>query len=160
MDETNNTGREKNGRFAKGNLFSLGGYNNGRPPKYEDPEKMFEKIGEYLEWEDAQVSGGQGKGKYSLEGCALFLGFASVQSMYDYEKRSADFSYVIDKFRLFMRKWVVDKLFWGGSTQGAIFWLKNKADYKDEVIQQQNQTITKVEPKIIDGAPPLGDNYK
>jgi hypothetical protein len=30
------------------------------------------------------------------------------------------------------------KLQWAGSTQGAIFWLKNKAGWRDETTQNQN----------------------
>lgn len=130
-----NNGRDEKGRFKKGNLFSVGN-TGGRPPVFKNQDEMFDKIAEYIEWENDQVSGEQ-KGKYSLEGCALYLGFASVQSMYDNEKRSPEFSYVINRFRLFLTKWNVDKLYWGGSTQGAIFWLKNKSDYKDETIQHQ-----------------------
>lgn len=150
MDELNGTGRDEKGRFAKGNLFSQGLSNSGRPPIYNNHELIAQRIADYLDFEDHQTSGAKpGTGKYSLEGCALFLGFASVQSMYDYEKRSPEFSYVINRYRLFLTKWNVDKLYWGGSSGGAQFWLKNKADYKDEVIQQQNQTITHVQPQVI-----------
>jgi hypothetical protein len=46
-------GRDEKGRFAKGNLFSLGN-TGGRPPKYDDPAVMEKKIAEYLDWEDSQ----------------------------------------------------------------------------------------------------------
>jgi hypothetical protein len=150
------TGRDEKGRFAKGNLFCVSGYLGGRPPIIDSPETMFDKIANYIEWEDAQ-KGGTGKGVYTLEGCALFLGFASVQSMYDYEKRNSEFSYVINRYRLFLSHWNVQKLYWAGTTQGAIFWLKNKSDYKDEVTQHQMQTITEVKPTIVQGGTPLAD---
>lgn len=149
-------GRDEKGRFVKGNLFSIGGYNHGRPALYDSPEVMFDKIAEYIEWEDSQ-KGGIGKGVYTLEGCALFLGFASVQSMYDYEKRNTDFSYVINKYRLYLTHWNVQKLYWAGTTQGAVFWLKNKSDYRDEVTQHQIQTITEVKPVIVQSDTPLSD---
>lgn len=152
----NNEGRDEKGRFTEGNLFCLNGYKGGRPPIYDDPENMFDKIAEYLTWADAQ-KGKKSKGLYTLEGAALYLGFASVQSMYDYEKRNAEFSYVINRYRLFLADWNVQKLYWAGTTQGAIFWLKNKAEYKDEVIQQQHQTITEVKPVIKDSSEPLAD---
>lgn len=141
-------GRDESGKFLKGNLFSIGN-NGGKPPFYDDALTMFDKIAEYIEWEDKQ-KGKTGKGLYTLEGAALYLGFADVRSMYDNEKRSAEFSHVINRFRLFLVDWNVKKLYWGGTTYGATFWLKNKSDYKDEVIQHQNQVITHVQPQVID----------
>jgi len=149
-----NEGRDEKGRFTVGNLFCLGGFNGGRPPMYSQPDVMFDKIAEYIQWADAQ-KGKVGKGIYTLEGAALYLGFASVQSMYDYEKKDSGFAYVINRYRLFLAEWNVQKLYWAGTTQGAIFWLKNKSDYKDEVIQQQNQTITNVTPIVKDSGTPL-----
>lgn len=129
-------GREDNGRFKKGNLFSLGGFNSGRPPVYTDPETMYNKIAEYMDWEDAQ-KGKDGKGIYTLEGCALYLGFATRQSMYDYEERSSEFSYIISKFKLFLTQWNVQKLYWGGTYMGSQFWLRNHGGYTDESTQHQ-----------------------
>ena len=145
--------------FKKGNLFALGSQTNGRPPIYETHLQIAEKIEEYIDYEDKNSGNGKiGKGKYTLEGCALYLGFCSVQSIYDYEKRDPVFSYVIKRFRLWMQDYHVKGLRWAGSTYGSIFWLKNKSDYKDEVIQQQNQTITHVQPQVIDSKTPLASN--
>jgi len=142
-DEDGETiGRESNGRFAKGNLFSLGGYNSGRPPIYDDPEKLYEKIAEYIDWADYQ-KGKKHKGIYTIEGAALYLGFASVQSMYDYEKRTPEFSYVMTKYRLFVTDWNVQKLYWGGTYMGSQFWLRNHGGYTDESTQHQKiETVT------------------
>lgn len=136
-------GRDDKGKFLKGNLFCLGGYNGGRPPIYNDSEAMYNKIAEYLKWEDDQKDK-EGKGIYTLEGCALYLGFASRQSMYDYEKKDSGFSYVINKFKLFLTQWNAQKLYWGGTYMGAQFWLKNHGGYTDETIQHQKQEITNV----------------
>jgi hypothetical protein len=139
----------------KGNLFAIGN-NGGRPPLYDNSNDLFTKIAEYIDFEDSNSGGGKnGKGKYTLEGCALYLGFCSVQSLYDYEKRDQEFSYVIKRFKLWMQDYHVKGLKWGGTVYGSIFWLKNKSDYKDEVIQQQNQTITHVNPQVIDSKTPL-----
>ena len=135
----------------KGNLYALGA-GGGRPPKYDDPAVMEVKIAEYLEYEDqwkAPSAKKEGKGLYTLEGCALFLGFASVRSMYDYEKRSDEFSHVLNRFRLFLTHWNVQKLYWGGTFQGSQFWLKNKADYMDE--QTVNQNVTEYKTKWSEG---------
>lgn len=134
-------GKDEKGRFTVGNLYCLGGYNGGRPRLYTDPEVMYNKIAEYLNWEDDQ-KGKDGKGVYTLEGCALYLGFETVKSMYDYEQREPGFLYVINKFRLFLIHWNVQKLYWGGTYMGAQFWLRNHGGYTDETIQHQNFTDT------------------
>lgn len=63
----------------------------GRPPKYETPQQMQEAIDEYFA--DTQDE------KLTLTGLALALGFASRQSIYDYE-RDETFSYTIKRARL------------------------------------------------------------
>jgi hypothetical protein len=144
----------------KGNLFAVGN-TGGRPPLYESAEEISNKIAEYIDWEDkASGNGKAGKGKYTMEGCALFLGFCSVQSLYDNEKRNDEFSYVIKRFRLWLQAYHVQGLRWAGSTQGSIFWLKNKSDYKDEVTQHQIQTITQVQPKVVNTGVPLAGSEK
>ena len=139
-------GREKNGDFAKGNLFSIGN-TGGAPPKYKSAQEMMDKIAEYLDWEDQwknKSAKGEGKGIYTLSGVALYLGFASVQSLYDYENRnkneSVEFAYVINRFRLFMKHWNEQKLYWGGTFQGSFVWLKNHGGYADETTVNANVT--------------------
>lgn len=151
-------GRDENGRFTFGNLFSL---HNGRDPIYETPEEISTKLAEYLDYEDSlkpKDAKGQGKGLYTLEGAALFLGFASRQSMHDYEKKSNGFSYVINRFKLFLTHWNAQKLYWGGTYMAAQFWLRNHGGYTDESTVNQNQTITQVTPSVIDTGTPLASN--
>ena len=150
-------GRDAAGRFTKGNLFSLGGYNGGRPPIYSDPELMYQKIAEYLDWADYQ-KGKKHKGIYTLEGCALYLGFATRDSMYDYEKKDSGFSYVINKFRLFITDWNVQKLYWGGTYMGSQFWLRNHGGYTDESVVNQNQTVTSVTIESVKSDVPLSSS--
>lgn len=157
MSEENEKGRDEKGRFVKGNLFCLGGYNGGRPPLYDEPEQMYAKIAEYLDWADSQKDKA-GKGIYTLEGCALYLGFATRDSMYDYEKKNSGFSYVINKFRLFLIDWNVQKLYWGGTYLAAQFWLRNHGGYAEEIVQQQHQTITTVTPQVVQTDTPLADS--
>lgn len=129
----------------KGNLFALGN-NGGRPPEYDDPQKMADKLAQYLEYEDSlkrpDTYSGNGKGIYTLAGAALFLGFASRQSMYDYEGKSEEFSYIINRFKLFLTHWNEQKMYWGGTFPAAQFWLKNWGGYADESRQVVEQTIT------------------
>ena len=142
-------GRDEKGRFAKCNLFALGLQNSGRPLKYDDPNVMADKIAEYLDYEDSlkrpDAYSKQGKGIYTLEGCALYLGFASVQSMHDYEDRSTEFSYVINRFKLFLTHWNAQKLYWGGTFQGSNFWLRNWSGYSD---RKTLETDSKVDANI------------
>lgn len=152
-------GRDEKGKFKAGNLFSLGN-TGGQPPKYDDPIVMQQKIADYLNWEDQWKSPsakGEGKGIYTLSGCALFLGFASVQSMYDYEKRSAEFSYILNRYRLFMTHWNEQKLYWGGTYAGSSYWLKNFGGYVDESTQNVKQTVTELKVDVDKNSPPLED---
>lgn len=141
--------RNKDGTFKIGHLFSIGN-KGGQPPKYKTHTELHEKLAEYLVWEETSS-----KGKYTLSGAALFLGFASVQSMYDYEKRDTKFSYVINRFRLFMTHYHEQRLTWVGSFQGSKLWLTNFGGYSEEVTQNQNVQITEVKPEVVDGTPPL-----
>jgi len=148
-------GRDEKGKFTAGNLYSLGN-TGGQPPKYEDSEAMDKKIAEYLNWEDDNHR--SGKGVYTLSGVALFLGFASVQSLYDYEKRSSEFSYIINRFRLFMTHWNEQKLYWGGTYMGSQFWLRNHGGYSEDVNQNLKHTITEVKPEVISGTPKIEES--
>lgn len=143
----------------RGNLFALGN-TGGRPPKFKNGEELAQAIAEYLNWEDENKgmdSKGNGKGLYTISGCALYLGFATRQSFYDLEKQD-EFSYTINRFRLFMTHWNEQKLYWGGTFSGAQFWLKNWGGYTDESTQNVNQVITEVKPNVIIGnTPPLED---
>jgi hypothetical protein len=133
----------------KGNLYALGLTTNGRPPMYDDPKEMAKKISEYIDYEDSKKKpdgySGEGKGIYTLAGCALFLGFASRQQMWEYQQKNEDFNYIILRFKEFLTSQNEQRLYWGGTFAGAMFWLKNWGGYKDESTQNQNQTVTKVE---------------
>jgi hypothetical protein len=159
MSEEDESFRDEKGKFKKQNLFSKGLENNGRPPIYEDPNVMAEKLAEYLDYED-RMKGTKHKGVYTLEGACLFLGFASRQSMHDYEERSSDFSYVINRFRLFMTHWNVQKLYWGHTFSGSQFWLRNFGGYTDESTVKQHQTVTTVQPTIVGDSPKLANDEK
>lgn len=145
-----------------GNLYAIGN-TGGAPPYFATPKDLSLKIAEYLEYEDSlkprDAKTGQGKGVYTIEGCALFCGFATRKSFYDYEKKE-EFLYILDRFRLFMTHWNVQKLYWGGTFTGAQFWLKNHGGYVDESTQNQNQIITQVSPTVITNSPPLSNSEK
>jgi hypothetical protein len=122
-----------------GNLFALGN-TGGRPPEYTNPLEFAKKLDEYIEYENAQKNG---KGIFTLEGAALYLGFATRDSMYDYAKKD-EFSYIVNRFRLFVIDFNVKKLYWGGTYMAGQFWLRNHGGYMDEVTQNQNTRVEKV----------------
>ena len=100
----------------------------GRPPMFETPELMQAAINTYLE---------ANKDKPTLSGLALFLGFESRQSLYDYEEKPT-FTYTIKRARLHLEVYYEEKLLTINST-GAIFALKNLG-WKDKT--EIDQTIT------------------
>ena len=141
-------GRDEKGRFTEGNLFHrfVKNWNGGRPPEYKTPEKLAQAIADYLTYEDSlkrpdQYSK-QGKGIYTLSGCALYLGFSSRSALHKYEEKDPLFRNIIEAFRLFMTHWNEQKMYWSGTFPAAQFWLKNWGGYADESKQVVEQTIT------------------
>ena len=87
-------------------------YITGRPPKYKNKDELQKKITEYFEngMRKRKVVIGPATNKSIVEipvptitGLALFLGFESRQSFYDYEK-GKEFSYTIKKSRTFIER--------------------------------------------------------
>ena len=139
-EEVEDTGRDSKGRFKVANLFGQKGAltgNSGRPAKFETPDAMFDAVCEYLKWEERTSNG-----KYTMEGCALFLGFNSRQSLHDYKKRE-EFSGVVERFMLFMQHYHAQRLTFPQGFMGSQFWLKNWGGYSDEVIQHQKVETVK-----------------
>ncbi len=145
-------GKDAKGMFTPGNLFAIGCATSGQPPKFKTAKALIKKIAEYLDYEDRQRRPDSfskaGKGIYTLSGCALYLGFASRQSMDDQSKRGAEFSDVINKFKLFLVAWNEQKLYWGGTYMAGQFWLRNHGGYSEESSVTQQQTITLVQPVV------------
>jgi hypothetical protein len=102
----------------------------GRPPLFtfeKDCQKMI----------DAYFN--ENKSKPTITGLALYMGFASRQSFYDYEK-SGEFSYIIKRARLRIENKYEEALH-GTSPTGAIFALKNFG-WKDKQEVEQSGGIT------------------
>jgi hypothetical protein len=87
----------------------------GRPAKYSTEEELQSKIDEY--WDNL------GDKKPTITGLALYLGFESRQSFYDYEKKG-EFSYTIKKARLRVEN-VYEQNLHSNNPSGSIFALKN-----------------------------------
>lgn len=119
----------------------------GRPPIFDTPDKLQEKIDEYFIWingEKGQAVEKDGEliqqwNRYpepaTITGLALYLGFESRQSFYDYETRE-DFSYTIKKARLKIENEYEKKLS-SNAVTGSIFALKNLG-WKDKTEQDLN----------------------
>lgn len=104
----------------------------GRPPIWEDPEKLAQAVEDYfidgITLRTFLVGKPPNQQAVTLAiptitGLCLYLGFESRQSFYDYEKRPG-FSYVIKKARLRIEHQYEEQLN-AGNTVGAIFALKN-----------------------------------
>lgn len=123
----------------------------GRPPHYNTPEELESKINEYFtncpDKRMVKLRDSEG-GEYidyvpcfTVCGLALYLGFVSRQSMYDYDKRNDAFSYIIKKARCAIEKNYEMNL-QNPQCAGSIFALKNMG-WKDK------QEIEHSEPEDI-----------
>jgi hypothetical protein len=141
------------------------GYTVGAPAKYKTPQEMEEKIAAYFKtcepklmtYEDSdgvtQPIIIKGEPYYKQEpptksGLALFLGFESRQSLWDYEQKKA-FSYIIKRAKLALSEHHEKGLDKEKCT-GHIFWLKcNGAkepvnewnDKAEETSQNEDRTL-------------------
>jgi len=135
-----------------GNKYALGLTNNGRPPIYETPEQLNEAINKYFESVEPKINErGERYYNYTTTGLALFLGFESRQSLYDYRDKdddSKEFSYIIKRALLVIENKYEEALSFGSPT-GSIFALKNMG-WKDKTeVEQTNTNINPLEFKII-----------
>lgn len=113
----------------------------GRPALFSSPEKLQSKIDEYFVF----IAGEKGivvkEGEKEITewvrwpepatvtGMALYLGFESRQSVYDYEK-DGEYSYIIKKARMRV-ECEYEKRLSGTTPTGSIFALKNMG-WKDK----------------------------
>lgn len=159
-------GRDDKGKFVEGNQISVGN-EGGRPALFTDPTLLEEKTLEYFDWckgefiiEHKVTSKTTGKGKAqvittestpvqiwvrypekpSITGLALYLGFESRQSLYDYLEKP-EFSYYIKKALLHVEN-TYEKGLWDGKVVGPVFALKNMGwTDKQEVDQKTDLSI-------------------
>lgn len=125
----------------KGNQYALGN-TGGQPPKYETPEDLAKAIDAYFE----TTRNSSGKYQPTIEGLVYHLGFSERKSLIDNEQRSKEFLHVIRRAKTFIKS-CYEKQLYGFAWAGASFALRNigKEDWKDEITENSNQTITKVE---------------
>jgi hypothetical protein len=98
----------------------------GRPPLFNSPEDLQDAIQQYFDYCKPKIEGGELKSlgeSVTITGLALYLGFESRQSFYDYEKHE-QYSYIIKKARLKVENEYEKNLF-SKNPAGSIFALKN-----------------------------------
>lgn len=124
----------------KGNRFALGN-TGGRPPKYETVEELLNKAQEYFDIETTTT----GVCKPTISGLVFHLGFKDRQSFRDTRERGEEFSCAVDRMLTFIES-CYEKNLHGFAWAGSCFALKNinSKDWKDEVTQNQVQTVTQV----------------
>lgn len=125
--------RDDLGRFVLGNNAAC--VNR----EYQTPQELMTKAEEYIETMAKQKNGVY---KPTITGLVYHLGFESLQSFYDYEKKPP-FTYAIKRLRLFVQSCYEQNLY-GFAWAGAFAALRNigSSDWKDEVTQ--NQIVTNV----------------
>lgn len=129
----------------------------GRPPLFDDPEVLESQIEAYFNDPDHEYQQvGEiiwQKKPITITGLALWLGFESRQSFYDYEKNER-FSYIIKKARLRVEQEYEAKLSRNNPT-GSIFALKNMG-WKDtsEIKHQVERSFINLDPLDDDSPNP------
>jgi hypothetical protein len=136
----------------KGHTFSVGN-NGGRPRVYDKPEEMVSACDAYFN----HVI--ENKEPATVTGLALWLGFESRQSLYDYGDNEK-FSYIIRRARTIVEHEYEKKLS-SVAVGGAIFALKNMG-WVDKQVTEHEGIPENVAPSPIvvyrDGAPSLGES--
>lgn len=103
----------------------------GRPPKYETTEKDIKRFN--LKMEEYFNSLIDDDGDFisppTVNGLALFLGFADKFSLYEYQQKPL-FTYSIKRARTVIEEYHESRMS-GNSVAGSIFVLKNFAGWKE-----------------------------
>jgi hypothetical protein len=119
-----------------------------RPRVYDSPDELLKQIEQYF------IDCLEAKERPTVTGLALFLGFASKQSLYDYEKDDR-FSYPI-KRALTMIECELEKRLENQSVSGIIFALKNMG-WTDKVQTEHSGEIkqTQIILSLDNGCEPI-----
>lgn len=119
----------------------------GRPAHFDNAEELKIEADKYFESiKDVEYP--------TVTGLALYLGFESRQSVYDYEK-NGEFSYIIKRARLMVENGY-EKELRSDKPTGAIFALKNMGWVDKQEVESTNVNynaeVTKEEAKTISDA--------
>lgn len=139
----------------------------GRPRIYDKEEELSKVVDDYFvhiqgQKETSVDEKGNMNEKWirqsepaTVTGLALFLGFESRQSVYDYEKEG-QFSYIIKNARLRVECEYEKRLSTSQSPTGAIFALKNMG-WKDKFEQDVNHSGISFTLNPAPGCEPIKD---
>lgn len=130
-------------KFEKGNKYAAGLTNSGRPPKFKNKEELISRIKEYF---DNSV---KEKFRPTITGLALYLGFSSRQSIYDYAKNT-EYSYSIKRAILVIEN-EYEILLTGNNVSGVIFALKNMDWTDKQELDVKNKVIRKLVVEFVEG---------
>lgn len=110
----------------------------GATPLYKTTQEMGEKIDAYFAENE----------NYTITGLALYLGFCSRQSFYDYSKKT-EFCYMLKRASLFIQNYYEEKLTCPSvkSVAGAIFALKQ---FGWGCVEENNEEQTDFDEKSDD----------
>ena len=152
-------GREKDGRFAKGNDLSVGNH-GGVDPFYRTVEDMQSKIDAYIDnrtgkqLEDKDGNPMTYKGQpimvnaypLTVTGLAVALGFQSRQALLNYQHRDSDFNDSISRAKTYIEAYVESRLFDKDGCNGAKFSLSNNfKGWKEKQEVEISERIIKVD---------------
>lgn len=128
--------------LGEDNKFKLGNPGGGRPMMYETPEQMEQRIQEYFEYCKGEIRKVLNEGEenekilwkrepepLTITGLILYMGFASRNCFYDYEKKEA-FSVIVKRARATIEN-AYEKRLSANNVTGSIFALKNMG-WKDK----------------------------
>ena len=148
-------GREKNGRFAKGNDIGDG---YGAPPMYKTVADMQAKIDAYIaghtgrQLEDKDGNPMTYKGQpimvdaypLTVTGLAIALGFKSRQALLNYQYKDSGFDDAISRAKTYIEAYVESRLFDKEGCNGAKFSLSNnfKGWQEKQEIEVSSKVIT------------------
>jgi len=134
-------------------LYEIG-CSRGRPAKYKNNKEIEEIFTEYLIWcFDNELP-------LTITGTALFMGFSSRQSLYDYGKKK-EYSYTIKRIHLAIENSYETQLTISRNPGGSIFALKNFEwtdvhtidDRRDKIIPQITLILTHLTTEKRDEIP-------
>lgn len=152
-------GREKDGRFARGNDLSVGN-NGGVAPMYKTVEEMQAKIDAYIDGhvgrqlEDKDGNPMTYKGQpiivdsypLTVTGLAIALGFKSRQALLNYQHRDSDFDDAITRAKTYIEAYVEGRLFDKEGCNGAKFSLYNNfKGWREKQEIEVSEKVIKVE---------------
>lgn len=130
--------------FQKGNKFAEGLTNTGAPAKYKNPEELIERISKYFD--ECLKSKTE---RPTTTGLALYLGFQSRQSIYDYAKKDV-FSYIVKRAILVIENEYENRLT-DNNVTGVIFALKNMDWTDKQEFDVKNKVISKLIVQFVEG---------